>query len=126
MQHPARSSLAHSVQLPRSNCHRTPTIRRQIFSLECILKDLLVQAQVRHQRLELAILFFKLLEPTKLRHPMTANCFFHPKNACSLTPIFRHTSTIGVPAFACLSANATSSSVNLLFFVDQPPEQRPS
>lgn len=42
--------------------------------------------------------------------PIPANCFFHPKNVCCDTPNFRHTSTIGVPASACRSANAICSS----------------
>ena len=36
--------------------------------------------------------------------PIPANLRRHVYNVCSLTPSFRHTSLIGVPASACRSA----------------------
>ena len=91
--------------------------RASILSLQGILQHRLVQRQVRHQLLELAVLFFQLLEPADLRHAKTIELLFPAVERRLGIPNFRTISPTVVPDSACRRAKAIWASVYRFFFI---------
>lgn len=86
-------------------------------SCDDVLLHGLVQAQIGHDLLELAVLFLGLTQPPQLRRPDAAALLVPDVEVASLMPIWRHTSSSLMPSSACFSAAAICSSVNSLFLM---------
>ena len=74
-----------------------------------VLEDVLVQAQVRDQLLELAVLVLELLQPPQLADAEPAVHLLPAVERLLRNPIRRITSATGVPVSACFNAKAICS-----------------
>ncbi len=93
------------------------------FFCQHLLQHRLVQAQVRHQALQLLVLLLELAQFSELGWTEAAILLLPPDVVASDTPILRHTSATGIPRSPWRSANAICSSVNFDFFIASPSQK---